>query len=323
MKSHTEQVMQRDAGKQGLWVLAAVAMALVLLVNCGTSDEDPTPVPDAGQMDSGTPPADSGTDPVPDSGTDPVPDAGTEPEPDAGTEPEPDAGTEPEPDAGTDPEPACTNAVPCSEQSIDRLNLLTTASTTEMYEETAPAGEFHTYVDARAGGLNVNQSYTYARFTQDGLARVSIDDQSALSAHGWDIAFRRYYIRVNSGTSGPSCVSVARLPDGTRFEDVTSVAEGLSFEKDAWYTETCEFIPDNSGLSGPTMALSSFWSYTGCIKMSGDVYVIRLADGRHVKFEVTSYYDLPVQQHCNANDSLPSGTPSGAAQLRVKWAFLP
>ncbi|WNZ61430.1 HmuY family protein [Myxococcus sp. MxC21-1] len=314
MKTHTEETMHTKASKQGLWVLAAVAMALALLVNCGSSDEDPTPVPDAGQTDSGT-------NPTPDSGTEPEPDAGTEPEPDAGTEPEPDSGTEPEADAGT--EPLCQSDVPCSEQSIDRLNLLTTPSTTAMFEEEAPAGEFRSYIDARAGGLTVNQSYTYARFTPEGLSRVNIDDQTSLGDHGWDIAFRRYYIRLNGGTSGPSCIGVARLPTGTRFETVTSVPADLTFQSDAWYTETCEFIPDNSGLSGPTMALSSFWSYQGCVKMSGDVFIIRLADGRHVKFEVTSYYELAVQEHCNATNELPSGTPSGSGQLRVKWAFLP
>ncbi|WP_043710209.1 HmuY family protein [Corallococcus macrosporus] len=299
MKTHTEEAMHTKAGKQGLWVLAAVAMALALLVNCGSSEEDPTPVPDAGQT------ADSGTNPTPDSGT----------------EPEPDAGTEPEPDAGT--EPLCQSDVPCAEQSIDRLNLLTTPSTSPMYEEEAPAGEFRSYIDARAGGLSVNQSYTYARFTPEGLSRVSIDDQTSLGDPGWDIAFRRYYIRVNGGTSGPSCVGVARLPMGTRFETVNAVPADLTFQSDAWFTDACEFIPDNSGLAGPTMALSSFWAYEGCVRMTGEVFIIRLADGRHVKFEVTSYYDVPVQEHCNANNELPSGVPSGSGQLRVKWAFLP
>jgi hypothetical protein len=277
--------MTRHTGQQGLWLLAAVVTALVLMVSCGSDDEPGEPVPDAGAvdagMDAGLPPADAGTD----------------------------AGTQ------------CLNEVPCKEQSIDKLGLLTVVSTGEVREETAPAGEFATYIDARAGGVSPTQSYTYARFTPQGLSRVAVDDQAALARTDWDIAFRRYYIRVNSGTSGPSCVSVARTPAGTAFASVTAVDPAWEFATEAWYDNACTFIPDESGLSGPLMAMSTFWTYQACVKMTGDVFVIRLADGRHVKVEVTAYYEPAAQQQCNDSNTLPS--PSGSGQLRIRWAFLP
>ncbi|NMO16979.1 hypothetical protein HPC49_12275 [Pyxidicoccus fallax] len=292
MRTQTEETMTRRSGQQGVWALAGVVMALVVLVNCGSDDDAPVdPVPDASVADSGT---DAGSDPVPDSGT----------------------------DAGTDAGTQCLNEVPCKEQSIDKLQLFTNVSTGVVREEDAPEGEFHTYIDARAGGVSPTQSYTYARFTPEGLAKVEVDDQSALARTGWDIAFRRYYIRVNSGTSGPSCVSVARTPAGTTFASVTAVDPAWEFKTEAWYDDSCTFISDDSGLSGPLMSMGTFWTYNQrCVAMTGDVFVIRLADGRHVKLEVTAYYEPEPQQVCNETGTAPS--PNGSGQIRARWAFLP
>lgn len=225
---------------------------------------------------------------------------------------------------GTDdsePAPKCeASPVRCTEQSIDRLNLLTTVSTGEIREEGTVAGEFLTYVDARAGGSNPTQAYTYANFTPQGLTRVAVDDQAALASTDWDIAFRRFVIRVNSGTSGPSCVSVARMPQGTSFDSVTKVDKAWEFRTENYFTETCEFAVDDRGAGGPTAVMGSYWSYQSCLSMTGDVFVARLADSRHVKVQVTSYYEPSAQETCNQTGSVPQ--PSGSAQFRIKWAFL-
>ena len=34
-------------------------------------------------------------------------------------------------------------------------------------------------------------------------------------------------------------------------------------------------VPDGSGLGSPGTALQSFWKYTMCLQMSGNVYVLR------------------------------------------------
>ncbi len=229
---------------------------------------------------------------------------------------------------GTDEEPepeppqSCeASTVSCTEQSIDQLDLLTVVSTGEIREEGTAGGPFHTYVDARAGGLSPTESYVYARFTPQGLARVSVDDQAALASTEWDIAFRRYVIRVNSGVSGPSCISVARMASGTDFDSVNAVESSWEFRKEAYFSDTCEFVEDETGIGAPAAVLGSYWTYQSCLAMSGDVFVVRLADGRHVKLQVTSYYEPSVQETCNQTGSAPQ--PSGSAQIRVKWAFLP
>ncbi|WP_224248764.1 HmuY family protein [Hyalangium gracile] len=229
--------------------------------------------------------------------------------------------SEDEPEPEPQPQRCEASAVSCTEQSIDQLDLLTTVSTGEVREEGTTSGEFHTYVDARAGGLSPNQSYTYLSFTKDGLTRVSVDDQAALASTDWDIAFRRYVIRVNSGVSGPSCVTVAKAPEGTPFESVTSVDSSWEFRKETYFDATCQLVTDDSGIGAPEAVLGSYWSYEGCLAMTGNVFVVKLADGRHVKLTVTSYYDPAVQDTCDKTGSAPQ--PTGAAQIRVRWAFLP
>lgn len=234
------------------------------------------------------------------------------------SEPEP----EPEPQQPPAEAPRCeASPVRCAEQSIDALNLRTTVSTGEIREEGTTPGEFHTYVDARAGGSSPKESYAYARFTPEGLSRVEVDDQAALASTDWDIAFRRFNIRVNSGVSGPSCIAVAQTPAGTTFDSVKAVDSTWEFRTENYFTESCEVISGEATLGSPETLLGGFWTYQACLAMTGDVFVVRLADGRHVKLEVTHYYDPAPQQTCNQTGSVPQ--PSGAAQIRVRWAFLP
>jgi hypothetical protein len=211
--------------------------------------------------------------------------------------------------------------VACAEQGIDRLRLRTGVSAGEVREVGTTAGEFHTYVDGRAGGTDSPQSYTYARFTAQGLERLDLDDQAALGSGDWDIALRRFVIRTNGGVSGPSCTTVAQTPEGTTFESVQAVDGAWAFKAEDYYSESCEFTGDAWGLGSPATRLGSFWDYQSCLAMTGHVYVLRLADGRHVKLQVTEYYDPEPQRACNETGKVTQ--PSGAAQFRVRWAFLP
>ncbi|MET0403026.1 MAG: HmuY family protein [Cystobacter sp.] len=220
---------------------------------------------------------------------------------------------------------AAATPVTCSEASIDKLSLRNVPSTGEIVEEGTTSGQFHTYVDARAGGSNPRESYTYARFSPQGLSRVDVDDVAALSSADWDIAFRRFVIRVNSGVSGPSCTTVARLPEGTSFDSVKAVDAAWEFLAENYFTdedpeETCQVV-SASPLGDPDTRLSTFWKYEACVAMTGNVFVARLADGKHVKLQVTSYYAPDQQQTCDSSGKIPM--PSDAARIRVRWAYLP
>src|SRR5262245_16087908 len=94
--------------------------------------------------------------------------------------------------------------VACSDQVILEPNLqkdITKGLITDMADGTG----WISAVDATAGGAfaPTPESYTYAKFTDQGLTKVMISDEMALDSVDWDIAFRRYVIRINSGNSGP------------------------------------------------------------------------------------------------------------------------
>lgn len=227
------------------------------------------------------------------------------------------------PDAG--PSSLCEEPTPvtCEDQVIQQLNLQDTVSPAAI-ENMNAEGVFTTHVDATAGGFNANppQSYVYARFTADGLEKVDVSDEDALSSMDWDIAFRRYVIRINSGASGPSCVRAVRTPPATSFDTLAEVPSDFPWRKDEMMTETCEFVSDGSGLpSSPLTALASYYTYSSCVEMSGNVFVLELRNGKHVKLVVTAYYNESVQEQCNTSHQMPAGA-TGSGNIRFKWAFL-
>jgi hypothetical protein len=219
----------------------------------------------------------------------------------------------------------CTTptVVTCGDALIQDLNLKTDVNPGAV-TSTQAGSVFTTEVDATAGGaFNPNPpSFIYARFTDTGLEKVEVSDEAALDSMGWDIAFRRYVVRVNSADSGPSCVRAMRMPATATFDSVTMADASLPWKTDDIMTTDCTLIPDGSGLeSSPLGALASYYSYPGCVKMTNHVFVIQLANGRHVKLTIDRYYFANVQLECDTTDAATS-TPTGSGHFGLRWAFL-
>jgi len=223
-------------------------------------------------------------------------------------------------------QPICTEPTPvlCEDDVFLAMNLKTAPSATGITTEADGSG-FLSIIDATAGGaFNPDpDSYTYGKFTDAGLEQVLINDEDALASMDWDIAFRRYVGRINSGNSGPSCVTAARLPGTPDYDTLAEAPADLTYRSDTYFTESCDLIADGTGLEGsPATALSSYWTYPGCVQMTGNVYVIQLQSGRQLKFTVTHFYNEAAQEQCQTEATLPMAeTDSGTVQVR--WAFLP
>jgi hypothetical protein len=218
--------------------------------------------------------------------------------------------------------------VECVDAQITDLNLFDTPSPDGVTNEPLDEG-FRSVIDATGGvmfggGPPVpTQSYVYLRFTESGLEKVELSDEEAFESADWDIAARRFIVRLNSGVSGPSCVQIARTAPDTEFGALTEVPDGLDYRTEEYYsTGDCTIVSDGSGIGAPGTALGSYWTYRGCVEMTGNVYVVELADGRSVKLEVESYYSPDVQEFCDANGRLPEDTPSGSGRVQLRWAFL-
>lgn len=180
-------------------------------------------------------------------------------------------------------------------------------------------GVFELQVDASAGGLSQapSEPWVYIRFDADGARRVDIDDESALDSMDWHLAMRRFQLRLNGGSSGPSCVgALPRLEES--FEDVEAQAHDAAFIEDAFFTESCELINDTSGLpSSPQVALGPWWSYPGCVATTGVPFVVQLDDGQQLKLVVDAYY-AEGQAACNSEGKMGADS----ANFTLRWGWL-
>jgi hypothetical protein len=225
---------------------------------------------------------------------------------------------------GEGPAGGCSEPVevPCRDQAFVALSMnLTTAAPGVVANTAAADGSFTVEVDARAGGFGGDQGFVYARFTDEGLVKVDLLDDASFDSMDWDIAFRRFVIRVNSGNAGPSCVTAARTGPTTDFSALAAVPPGLTFNAESFMSDatSCELVPDGSGLGSPGVVLQNWWEYPGCVATTGNVYVLSLADGRFVKLVVDQYYGGDGAQ-ATCNDSGTSAGESG--RIRLRYAFL-
>jgi hypothetical protein len=218
--------------------------------------------------------------------------------------------------------PRCeARAVPCTDEAIVKLVLKTAPSPGPVSNNVLPSGVVESTVDARAGGIAPMTSFVYVRFGAQELQKVALGDEAAFTSMDWDLAFRRYIIRVNGGASGPSCVQAAV---GDRpFDAMTEVPPALEYVSDEFLAPpTCALASDGSPLGGPLTAISEYFRYEECLIMTGQAFVVRLRDGRHVALEILGYYPDTVQAYCNMNLRLPGGATNAGA-FKLRWKFLP
>jgi hypothetical protein len=223
-------------------------------------------------------------------------------------------------DTDVGPVAVCTTptAIQCEDQIILDLSLHDDLISDGDVETTTDGADFVTTVDASAGGMNEasDNPWVYVKFTDTGAVRVDLADEPALESMDWDIAARRFGLRLNGGVSGPSCVGAAVFLEST-YDELTTVPAGIEYVQEAFYTDSCTYVPDSFGLNSPQVVLSPWWSYESCVETTGHPALIRLADGRVIKFVVEAYYGTG-QDDCNSD-----GTPGGdSANFTWRWAFV-
>lgn len=223
-------------------------------------------------------------------------------------------------DGAAGPEAVCTEAteVSCVDALLLDLALQDNVSR-DPVSTTTDGEDFITVVDASAGGYDqaTRNPWVYVKFSEDGAVKVEIDDESALESMDWDLSLRRFMIRMNGGSSGPSCVGVATLPE-TPYAELSAVPDGVRYQMDDFYTDDCTIINDSSGLPGsPQLALGGWWEYPGCVATTGKAHLVQLADGHVIKMVVETYYGTG-QETCNSR-----GTPGGdSGIITIRWKML-
>lgn len=228
-----------------------------------------------------------------------------------------------QPDAGTSGAVCTTPSTPieCEDENILQLARKWPVSTGTV-TTTESSGVFTSVIDATAGGMNgaSTHSFVYVRFTDSGLEKVAIDDDTTFGSLDWDMMARRYVVLLNGGDVGPSCVAAAAA-SGT-FDSVTAAPAGANYREEDLFDSGCVLVKDqryaSQGFDTPDALLKTWWEYPqGCVATSGDVFVLRLASGRLVKLVIDEYYGGG-QADCNTMGVM--GTNSG--MLKLRWAWL-
>ena len=214
-------------------------------------------------------------------------------------------------------EPVCDapKTVECEDDLILSLSLHDDKVSDGAVNTTADGDSYIT----TAGGFQdfSNNPWVYVKFTPAGAERVDIDDETALESMDWHIAARRFILRLNGGSSGASCVAAAPFLEKT-YDELATVPDGVRYVEDDFTQADCTVINDSSGLpNSPQVALGAWWEYPGCVKTTGVPFLIRLDDGRQLRFEVLSSYQSE-QEVCNSTGS--GGV--GGANFTWKWSFV-
>ncbi len=173
-------------------------------------------------------------------------------------------------------------------------------------------------IDASAGGTMAapTNPWIYLHFGDAGLEKVEIDDFEALESGAWDIAAKRFGIRLNSGTSGPGCVGGATTD--VAYAELDALPDGVEFYDEVFYDDACTLVEDGSGLPGnPSYLMADWWAYPGCVATSGQAYLLELADGQSLKLVVDAYY-AEGQEECNESGTMGSGS----ANMSWRWQLL-
>jgi hypothetical protein len=134
------------------------------------------------------------------------------------------------------------------------------------------------------------ENWVYFSFDDDALIAVA-DPQTSLD---WDLGFRRYHMRTNSGSSG-SGQGGAYDAGKVEFSSVTTAPDAGFVVDDSIWEYTRSMPPDSFQVAANTL-LDEWYEYVfqgnaPTLVPREHVYVIKTADGKYAKIMLTDYYD--------------------------------
>lgn len=135
------------------------------------------------------------------------------------------------------------------------------------------------------------------RFTYFSLRENKIITGADTLTNKWDIAFKQFFIKVNGGTSATGGGNAAAFVANSTFENYTQITEAdTAFKQDnapAWAIN-----PMPGGWY--TYSTATFLAFP----IPGKIFVIRTADGKYAKMEVTSFYRNGVAPDASASPAV-------------------
>ncbi len=121
------------------------------------------------------------------------------------------------------------------------------------------------------------------RFTYFSFRENKIITGADTLTNKWDIAIREFYIKVNGGTSATGGGNGAAFLANSTFDAYTMIPAGET----AW-------MQDNAPNYAISPAPGNWYTYNFstflALPVPGKIFIIRTADGRYAKMEITSLY---------------------------------
>ena len=145
-------------------------------------------------------------------------------------------------------------------------------------------------IDATAGGYDKYQDNPFVYVDLINNKKVEINDVQAQTSKDWDIAFKRWQIKINSGDSGPGGVTAASVDDKNLDEVAAAPTDPNAYGPDKYFDAMCKVQYDS--IFGPKTRLSDWYDYTtGSPVPFKRVYVLKRRDGQgSIKLQITQYY---------------------------------
>lgn len=161
-------------------------------------------------------------------------------------------------------------------------------------------------IDATAGGSMAFDKNPFIYVDLIKRTKVDLNDVQAQTSKEWDLAFKRWQIKINSGDSGPGGVTVARVAGKSLSEVTTAPADNYS--ADTYFDDKCMLALDPIG--GIATALSDWYGYdmvTSRLTPNKEVLVLPRRDGQgHIKVQITAYYKANI-----------------SGNFSLSWSYLP
>ena len=142
--------------------------------------------------------------------------------------------------------------------------------------------------DAAMDGVMIDATSSERWVYFDLETGLEVDPEEPEDSVAWDLAFQRYEIRVNGGTSGSQDVAVTWLED-VDFEDVTMAPS------DGYVSDVEQDGDDEGQLPDYAFLLDGGWfAYNPMdhtLSPKDFVYVVRTVEDNFMKLEFLGYYD--------------------------------
>jgi hypothetical protein len=196
---------------------------------------------------------------------------------------------------------ACRGALRQALGLVDQVSSATVATI-------ADGAERVLFIDASAGGLGDQDAFPWVYIALATGQAVALSDLEALESTAWDLAFKRFVIRTNSGDSGPGQGGALRV--GLPWDSVDESTQGTRvLPSESWFDADCNLTTDDQGELLTTFSgWSEYDQATHVLSPADVVYLTQGADGTRYKVAILDYY---------ANPDGSSGRTAGRYKVRV------